>query len=129
MRLGGGLRVQQSAVLARCWWLLVQGGVVALVGTCRALEPPTILTTALRRFSPLGAGLPEEVAHTKQCLARGYAVLALMSKDRLYRSRCFSSSSNTTLSELAHGRAGGVSEHFEEGGQGAGTTAAGTAPA
>ena len=43
-------------------------------------------------------GLPEEVAHTKQCLARGYAVLALRSLDREYRSRCFSSS-GTKLSE------------------------------
>ena len=41
------------------------------------------------------AGLPEEVAHTKQCLARGYAVLALMSKDRQYKSRCFSSSTDS----------------------------------
>ncbi|PRW59841.1 hypothetical protein C2E21_1509 [Chlorella sorokiniana] len=41
---------------------------------------------------PKCTGLPEEVAHTKQCLARGYAVLALRSLDREYRSRCFSSS-------------------------------------
>jgi hypothetical protein len=38
------------------------------------------------------AGLPEEVSHSKQCLARGYAVLALMSLNREYRNRCFSSS-------------------------------------
>jgi len=41
---------------------------------------------------PLCTGLPEEVSHTKQCLARGYAVLALMSINREYRSRCFASS-------------------------------------
>lgn len=47
------------------------------------------------------AGLPEEVAHTKQCLARGYAVLALTSKDRVWASRCFSSSGNPAISERA----------------------------
>jgi hypothetical protein len=44
-------------------------------------------------------GLPEEVSHSKQCLARGYAVIALMSKDRAYRSRCFSSSANPSLND------------------------------
>ncbi|KAL4440448.1 hypothetical protein ABPG75_003449 [Micractinium tetrahymenae] len=44
-------------------------------------------------------GLPEEVAHTKQCLARGYAVLALSSKDREWTSRCFSSSGDPALSD------------------------------
>ena len=47
----------------------------------------------------LHAGLPEEVSHTKQCLARGYAVLALMSRNREYRNRCFSSSGDPALSE------------------------------
>lgn len=32
-----------------------------------------------------GAGLPEEVAHTKQALARGYAVLAVSSLDRVMK--------------------------------------------
>jgi hypothetical protein len=45
------------------------------------------------------AGLPEEVSHSKQCLARGYAVLALMSLNREYRSRCFSSSGGPGSSE------------------------------
>ena len=52
-------------------------------------------------------GLPEEVAHTKQCLARGYAVLALRSLDREYRSRCFSSSGKQ-LSEHVWGSPGGL---------------------
>lgn len=38
----------------------------------------------------LPAGLPEEVSHTKQALARGYAVLAVDSKDRDPMSRCYS---------------------------------------
>lgn len=38
------------------------------------------------------------MAHTKQCLARGYAVLALASKDRT-KFRCFSASGNPYLSE------------------------------
>ena len=37
----------------------------------------------------LHAGLPEEVAHTKQALARGYAVLAIDSKNRDFNNRCF----------------------------------------
>ncbi|PSC75566.1 hypothetical protein C2E20_1341 [Micractinium conductrix] len=47
-------------------------------------------------FWPPGAtceecsGLPEEVAHTKQALARGYAVLAIDSKNRDFNNRCFS---------------------------------------
>ncbi|KAL4422147.1 hypothetical protein ABPG77_006836 [Micractinium sp. CCAP 211/92] len=44
---------------------------------------------------PQCTGLPEEVAHSKQCLARGYAVLALMSKNRIQNgpvARCFASS-------------------------------------
>lgn len=48
---------------------------------------------------PYCLGLPEEVAHTKQCLARGYAVLALSSKDREWSSRCFSSSGDPNLSD------------------------------
>ena len=36
------------------------------------------------------AGLPEEVSHTKQALARGYAVLAIDSRDRRWDSRCYS---------------------------------------
>jgi hypothetical protein len=48
----------------------------------------------------LPAGLPEEVAHTKQCLARGYAVLAVASKDRT-KLMCFSSAGDPSLSELA----------------------------
>lgn len=36
------------------------------------------------------AGLPEEVSHTKQALARGYAVIAVDSKDRRWDSRCYS---------------------------------------
>lgn len=56
---------------------------------------------ALRRLTapcPLTfpcAGLPEEVAHSKQCLAHGFAVLALMSKNRIQNgpvARCFASS-------------------------------------
>ena len=49
------------------------------------------------------SGLPEEVAHTKQCLAAGYAVLALMSKNRAYEDRCFRFSGNATVSECAPG--------------------------
>ncbi|KAL4458456.1 hypothetical protein ABPG75_013321 [Micractinium tetrahymenae] len=41
---------------------------------------------------PQCTGLPEEVSHSKQCLANGCAVLALMSLNRDYRSRCFASS-------------------------------------
>ncbi|KAL4431781.1 hypothetical protein ABPG77_002997 [Micractinium sp. CCAP 211/92] len=48
---------------------------------------------------PYCLGLPEEVAHTKQCLARGYAVLALTPKDRVWSSRCFSSSGDPALSD------------------------------
>ncbi|EFN56834.1 hypothetical protein CHLNCDRAFT_144402 [Chlorella variabilis] len=39
---------------------------------------------------PECSGLPEEVSHTKQALARGYAVLAVDSKDRDPMSRCYS---------------------------------------
>eukprot|EP00887_Chlorella_sp_A99_P004278 scaffold15.g4278.t1 len=35
-------------------------------------------------------GLPEEIAHTKQALARGYAVIAISSADRTPGSMCFS---------------------------------------
>jgi hypothetical protein len=48
---------------------------------------------------PCPAGLPEEVAHTKACLARGYAVLALASKNREDKNRCFSSSGDPSKSE------------------------------
>lgn len=48
---------------------------------------------------PQCTGLPEEVAHSKQCLARGYAVMALMSLNRDYRGRCFSSSGGEGSSE------------------------------
>ena len=50
-------------------------------------------------FLPCPAGLPEEVAHTKACLARGYAVLALASKNREDKNRCFSSSGDPNKSE------------------------------
>ncbi|PSC68342.1 heat shock 70 kDa 17 isoform A [Micractinium conductrix] len=50
---------------------------------------------------PMCTGLPEEVAHTKQCLARGYTVLALMSKNRAYRNRCFSAAGDPALSDMA----------------------------
>jgi hypothetical protein len=55
--------------------------------------------------SSFSTGLPEEVSHTKQCLARGYAVLALMSLDRSYRFRCFSSSGGPDRSEPANRQA------------------------
>lgn len=35
-------------------------------------------------------GLPEEVSHTKQALARGYAVIAIDSSNREYTNRCYS---------------------------------------
>lgn len=38
----------------------------------------------------LSAGLPEEVSHTKQALARGYAVLAVDSRNRDFDNRCYS---------------------------------------
>jgi hypothetical protein len=62
---------------------------------------PSLLLTRCPRPLPPPAGLPEEVAHTKQCLSAGYAVLALMSRDREYRARCFSTSGNPDLSEPA----------------------------
>ncbi|KAL4458454.1 hypothetical protein ABPG75_013319 [Micractinium tetrahymenae] len=52
---------------------------------------------------PQCTGLPEEVSHSKQCLAHGCAVLALMSKDRQYRSRCFSSSGDGSEFDQAWG--------------------------
>ena len=36
------------------------------------------------------AGLPNSVAKTKQALARGYAVVAVSSRDRSREGRCFS---------------------------------------
>lgn len=39
--------------------------------------------------APPCAGLPEEVSHTKQALARGYAVIAINSKNRDFDNRCF----------------------------------------
>ncbi|KAI3435834.1 hypothetical protein D9Q98_001892 [Chlorella vulgaris] len=53
---------------------------------------------------PQCTGLPEEVSHSKQCLARGYAVLALMSLNREYRSRCFSSSGGPGSNDQASAR-------------------------
>ena len=44
-------------------------------------------------------GLPEEVAHTKQALAWGFAVLAVESKNQSYHGRCFSSSGDPVLSD------------------------------
>ena len=68
-----------------------------------ARVPAQLLSSPTHRcarpaYPPCSAGLPEEVAHTKQCLARGYAVLALASKDRT-RMRCFSAAGDQTLSE------------------------------
>ena len=74
-----------------------------LLGLPVALIPPASRCPPVPPTTP-AAGLPEEVSHSKQCLARGYAVLALMSKDRRYRFRCFSSSGDKTLSECAVGR-------------------------
>ncbi|KAL4441477.1 hypothetical protein ABPG77_001981 [Micractinium sp. CCAP 211/92] len=39
---------------------------------------------------PECSGLPEEVSHTKQALARGYAVLAVDSRNRDFDNRCYS---------------------------------------
>lgn len=47
--------------------------------------PPNMISLARTR-----AGLPEEVAHTKQALRRGYAVLAVDSGNRDPANRCFS---------------------------------------
>ena len=65
----------------------------------RCCSPPTASLSSVLLPTQPTAGLPEEVSHTKQCLARGYAVMALMSKDRAYRARCFSSSPDPSLSE------------------------------
>ncbi len=53
---------------------------------------PCCLHMLLRLTSlfPATPGLPEEVSHTKQALARGYAVIAVDSKDRRWDSRCYS---------------------------------------
>lgn len=39
--------------------------------------------------TPAAAGLPNSVAKTKQALARGYAVVAVSSRDRSKDGRCF----------------------------------------
>ncbi len=48
------------------------------------------LSAWTRSPCPLPAGLPEEVSHTKQALARGYAVLAVDSRNRDFDNRCYS---------------------------------------
>ena len=77
----------------------VQAPGVALVGTSSSRECLSAPRKQPHHASPFPpapshppAGLPEEVSHSKQCLARGYAVLALMSLNREYKWRCFSSS-------------------------------------
>ncbi|KAL4424170.1 hypothetical protein ABPG75_001471 [Micractinium tetrahymenae] len=44
-------------------------------------------------------GLPEEVAHVKQALAWGYAVLAVESRNRDQQGRCFSSANDPAVSD------------------------------
>ena len=46
-------------------------------------------TQVVQKNPALAAGLPQEVSHTKQALAMGYAFLAINSLDRSEASRCY----------------------------------------
>ena len=66
-------------------------GPAAVVAASTLLrDPPVASLGALSSACCRHAGLPEEVSHTKQALARGYAVLAIDSRDRRWDSRCYS---------------------------------------
>lgn len=47
------------------------------------------MALAFSNATPQSAGLPNSVAKTKQALARGYAVVAVSSRDRSREGRCF----------------------------------------
>lgn len=51
--------------------------------------PPSYMPVCRSCCTPAAAGLPNSVAKTKQALARGYAVVAVSSRDRSKDGRCF----------------------------------------
>lgn len=50
---------------------------------------PSYLPVCRSYCAPAAAGLPNSVAKTKQALARGYAVVAVSSRNRSKDGRCF----------------------------------------
>jgi hypothetical protein len=92
---GGGALVLvlalAPAAAERCW---AEAGAAggrqpAPAQATQACCLPTPILNLFSQLLPLSAGLPEEVSHTKQALALGYAFVAINSIDRSEGFRCY----------------------------------------